>query len=260
MLQRDSKVDGSGLQLGCCATLVVNERKMRIRASTLGMLQAVTISVTTMASVLLVVGLRPNRKRFIPFYSDASHNEPERSVLSLGENAALVFGTLTQTAEYEWLRALAKRSGNENMRVFVKMYGWCGAVAMTCWFVTANVPTVRPVIEVHQLGASLLMVALAGQGSLKWWMVGRLHGAFGTGGRGWIRWQRTVRAGVAGVLWMAVFGTWICFVGRRRFGIMALVKVMTAFVYAGTVAAISLMVLTAVDVKGQWVELLVDAE
>lgn len=218
-------------------------------------LQAVTISVTTVGSIALVMVLRPGRKRRLPFYSDATHGEPERSVLSVGENVGWVLGAATQMTEHLWLRAVGrKRAAGATVRRAVRVYGWCGAAAMGAWVVTANVPTVAPVIWVHQLAASVLMVALAAQGSVKWWLAGRgrLGAALGGGGGGgwWERCARTVRAAVAAALWVAVVGCWVCYYYARR----RAAAVMAALVYCATGAAVALMALTAVDVRGQWVE------
>lgn len=63
---------------------------MRVAAYRISLLFAGSVALATLGGVGLVSVLRPHtRRRPLPFYSDATHSEPERTLLSLCENFAL---------------------------------------------------------------------------------------------------------------------------------------------------------------------------
>lgn len=157
--------------------------QVRIRSSILPALQAVLTGSSTLLGILLVLLWRPNRVRYFPFYSDASHNDPERVLLAVGENLACFFMPLVAIAEHlHQLRCLETstssrpiapkglrwvlRFGLSTLTV-VRLNFFATLFTTVFFFVTANVPSKRPFTPPHQLAASGLIFTYSIQSILK---------------------------------------------------------------------------------------------
>lgn len=124
---------------------------------------------------------RPKRSRLIPFYSDASHNDPERIIVSWGENMACFFMPLVALVEYMQQSRLADSVGRpiappmlrclvparvSTHNVVLLNFVFTAATTMF-FFTTANVPSKFPYTTVHQFAASALIFTYAVQATLK---------------------------------------------------------------------------------------------
>lgn len=159
-----------------------NYFRLEIRASILPALQAILTGFSTALAVLLVVLWRPKRTRFIPFYSDATHNDPERIILAVGENLACFFMPLVALIEYVQQARLAllypRLSAPRLLLCFfpihvlstraVVLANFVVTSATTLFFfVTANVPSRHPYTQPHQFAASALILVYALQATFK---------------------------------------------------------------------------------------------
>lgn len=144
--------------------------------------QAVLTGSSTAVGVLLVVLWRPGRKRWLPFYSDATHNDPERIVLAWGENCACFFMPLVALVEFMHQSRLSANAPTRPavprpLRYFVPARATTyhivivnflfTAVTTLFFFTTANVPSKHPYTSPHQLAASALIFVYAVQATLK---------------------------------------------------------------------------------------------
>lgn len=157
--------------------------RFRFRACILPILQAVLTSISTTLGVILVVQWHPKRTQYIPFYSDATHNDPERIILAIGENLACFFMPLVALAEFLHHSCLAishtrPALGTRLFRILpinrvpttrhlvLTNFAFTSATAI-CFFVTANVPSKYPYTFLHQCAASSLIFMYAVQAVLK---------------------------------------------------------------------------------------------
>lgn len=227
--------------------------RLEIRVWILPALQALFTFLSTTAGVLLVILWRPNRARPFPFYSDATHHDPERIILAIGENLACFFLPLVALAEYLQQSRLATVHPTAALGKWARRVwpGWrcmtrdvavanfvCSWLTTVFFFMTANLPSTGLWIPPHQFAASMLILMYAVQGSLRAVLAvtfgnyevgigGRgdvEEGGVGTekgvvkegGGKGgwWRRHHVKVRVVVAGYLWWSLVLTWVCYVGR----------------------------------------------
>lgn len=226
---------------------------LRLRAWPIAVLHALATGISTAGGVLLVVALRPQRARTLPFYSDASHADPERTLLALGENLACLLLPLViafERAQHaRLLRDVPDGRGWGSCANFARANFAAALGVLACFFITANVPTIRPWIPLHQLAASGLMVGYAVQATCR----ARLAGPFRLAGA-----PPAVRIGIAGALWGALAVTWMCYAGlvatgsqwgRFRALRLALSTAMAAVVHVATLACVGLMAILARDLR-----------
>lgn len=268
--------------------------RIQFRASLLPLLQALLTGFSTGLAVLLVILWRPERSRVIPFYSDATHNEPERVILALGENLACFLMPLVALAEHLQQARLATLFPRAALprcllcalpaplaasRVLARMNLIVTLSTTLFFFITANVPSKFPYTKPHQFAASGLIFCYALQASLKAILArafcnydpAAVRAAEGDGegfdwegrkGGWWERHHMKVRACIAGALWMSLFFTWVCFVGRvttREWGEAydgfrdALSVGMAVIVHVATTSCLVLMAVMTVDLREEWV-------
>jgi hypothetical protein len=249
--------------------------------------QAVLTAGSTGLGVLLVCLWRPDRVRHIPFYSDASHNDPERILLGIGENMACFFMPLVATAEFlHQSRVCAELSCPKPqpprlLRWMVRcgmkttdLVRWNFIVTLATtifFFVTANVPSKRPWTPPHQFSASALILTYALQATLKAILAGTFNNyqawpessprsRNGAARRAWEQWHMLLRLLLAGTLWFALVATWLCYMGRLHAVRMSwildaarlrrtLSTAMAIIVHFATTACVLLMVVMAVDMR-----------
>lgn len=157
--------------------------RLQFRSFILPALQAFFTALSTALGVILVVIWRPKRTRYIPFYSDASHNDPERIILAIGENIACFFMPLVALAEFlqqsrlavshtypalgSWVhRFFPSNRIPTTRRIVVANFVFTSATTLF-FFVTANVPSKYPYTPPHQFAASALIFMYAMQATLK---------------------------------------------------------------------------------------------
>lgn len=227
--------------------------RLELRVWILPALQALFTLLSTTTGVALVILWRPKRARLFPFYSDATHNDPERIILAFGENIACFFLPLVSLAEYlqqsrlaslhptpaltAWMRRVTPglRYTTRDVAYANFLSSWFTTVF---FFVTANLPSKGLWIPPHQFAASMLILMYAVQGSLRAILAetfGNYELAMGKGdveegqvGKGdgvrggwWSRHHLKIRILVAGYLWGSLVLTWVCYVGRlvtRKWG------------------------------------------
>lgn len=154
--------------------------RFTLRSSVLPALQAVLTGGSTGLAVVLVALWRPSRSRALPFYSDATHHDPERIVLCVGENLACFLMPLVACAEYlQQMRlaggaprsALQTRLGGAaawpSTEAVVRCNFAVTAATTLFFFVTANVPSKFPYTAPHQFAASALILMYAVQATCK---------------------------------------------------------------------------------------------
>lgn len=304
----------------------VGAHRIEFRTWLLPALQAVLTGSSTALAVLLVVAWRPNRSRVIPFYSDASHSDPERVVLAVGENMACFFMPIVALAEYLQQSRLALEHPRPfaprlfpcllplpahwlSTRAIVHANAIATASTTVFFFITANVPSKHPFTKPHQFAASALIFVYALQATLKALLAQTFSnykldvahdneigarrqdfpgasedestgygdsktresgvGKHKIGSFGW--WNRhhlKVRLLIAGVLWLSLITTWICFMGRvllrrteaeyewARDVREGLSLTMAVIVHAATGSCVVLMAIMAVDMRHERVILL----
>lgn len=143
--------------------------RIHLRAFPLAFCYALFTLISTTCGVLLVLHFRPSRKRMFPFYSDATQHDPERTILGLLQNVACFLGPPTCMFEHLFhtsyasihpLPYLPKLSVLHTLSThhvsLIHLY--TSLFTTLAFFLTANLPTIRPFIPAHQLAASLLLV------------------------------------------------------------------------------------------------------
>jgi hypothetical protein len=269
--------------------------RVELRTSILPAVQAVLTGGSTLLGVVLVCMWRPDRARHVPFYSDATHNDPERVILGIGENLACFLTPLVATVEFlhqsrvcETLtppRPLAPKAlrcilgcGVKTMDI-VRLNGFVTACTSVFFFVTANVPSSWPFTPPHQIAASALIFMYAVQSTLKAILAATFNNypTPGVGGvnptknsailRAWERYHMMVRLTLSGMLWFALVSTWVCVMGRahaHRFQSFlnvdafqaTLSTLMAVIVHIATVSCVTLMAVMAVDMRDDRIVLL----
>lgn len=219
--------------------------------------QAVLTGASTLLGVVLVLLWRPDRARVVPFYSDSSHNDPERVLLACGENMACFFMPLVALLEYlhqsrllaaapsappappprlRWLARAGLGTGT-----LVRLNFATTLATTACFFVTANVPSKRPFTPPHQLAASGLILLYAVQSVLKAVLAATFDNYRGDGAaapdaaggkaaaggaarwlRAWDRHHMRLRMLLVYVLWLSLAGTWLTFAGRKLVALLEL--------------------------------------
>lgn len=159
------------------------DKRIVVRSSLFPAAQAILTGCSTLSGILMVLMWRPDRPRLTPFYSDATHNDPERVILALGENMACFFMPLVAVVEYmhhlrlcaaapsrlslpRWLRYFPGKLMPTTDTV-VKVNFAVTLLTTVFFFITANVPSRRPFTFPHQMAASGLILAYSIQSSLK---------------------------------------------------------------------------------------------
>lgn len=226
--------------------------RLELRMSTLPLIQAVLTGLSTGLGVLLVILWRPNRKRFIPFYSDASHNDPERIILACGENLACIFMPIVAICEYlhhtrlldnlsiSTLPILSSiRCIKPSPKFLIRTNVLFTSTTSIFFFLTSNVPSKYPATKIHQFAASSLILFYAIQATLKAILsvlfnnykreqteedpldeIGKVEKKMpykhilGRLETWWHKHHLKIRISIAVMLWIALIGTWICFSGR----------------------------------------------
>ena len=221
-----------------------------LKASVVPLLQATLTCFATLTGVLLALQA-PNRSRFFPFYSDASHKDPSRVILCLLENLACFFTPLTATLEYLHHGSLARKLYHpaltrlkhqqvlENhfqkqasapthpltLSSVIRLYYMCGLTIVAARFITANVPS-WPLLfsPVHQVAASSLLFLFATLSTLKVHLAD-IFDNYKTTSRDpsctswlstcWSRIHRPVRRAIAGALWILLLATFSAHFGRK---------------------------------------------
>lgn len=223
--------------------------QINFRSSVLPALQCFLTTLSTCLGVTLVILWRPNRTRKLPFYSDATHNDPERILLACGENLACMCTPLVAIAEYLHHTRLLNVSNQISvchipilrLRVRTRVLVMCNFVVTlftTCFFfVTANVPSKHPATFVHQTAASALILFYALQATCKLLLAHAFKNytshmqdaekvhmdtscdiettSFKCRRASW--WDThhlKLRLLIALALWTALLGTWVCYMGR----------------------------------------------
>lgn len=222
--------------------------RLTIKAAYFPLFQAALTGTSTAIAVLLVTLWRPNRSRHLPFYSDATHNDPERIILACGENLACMLMPIVAIVEYlHQSRLLAGAPKHARLscfpcrlvstRVFVKANFVVTLLTSIFFFITANVPSIYPSTRIHQFAASSLILFYALQATFKAVLAsafsnyrvraadvehashadeeGLLPKAVSAAGPSsiWDRHHMIVRVGLAVALWGVLLGTWVCFMG-----------------------------------------------
>lgn len=226
--------------------------RLELRMSILPLAQAILTGLSTGMGVLLVILWRPNRKRFIPFYSDSSHNDPERIILACGENLACMFMPVVAICEYLHHTRLSNNLSISSLSILssircikpspkflIRANVLFTSTTSIFFFLTSNVPSKYPATKVHQFAASSLILFYAIQATLKAILsvlfnnykreqtdedpfdeiekVDKKMPSKQIRGRletWWHKHHLKVRISIAVILWIALIGTWICFSGR----------------------------------------------
>jgi hypothetical protein len=209
--------------------------------------QAVLTGSSTVLGIVLVILWRPDRPRHIPFYSDATHNDPERVLLGCGENLACFFMPIVALVEYlhqvrmlmttaavrpappRGLRWLVRPGITTSMVIHLNFFFTLATTLF--FFVTANVPSKRPFTPPHQFAASALIVTYAVQSTLKAILASTFSNYRPERGgptapksvpvhasawvRQWDRHHMKLRMALVCALWWSLLGTWLTFVARK---------------------------------------------
>lgn len=244
---------------------------------------------------------RPNRVRAVPFYSDASHNDPERVILASGENMACFFMPLVAIAEYLHLSRIATATGFQrtivprSLQWFLRpstslrdviICNFIVTISTTAFFfVTANVPSKRPLTPPHQFAASGLIFAYSIQSTLKAILATTFKNYNYSGlsqtshhltdkngakrasticsviGHTWEQHHMLIRITLTYSLWFSLVATWICYAGRVLAKKLALSNAqdirsffatsMAVVVYGATMSCVVLMVIMSVDMRNE---------
>jgi hypothetical protein len=259
--------------------------KVGFRSCVFPACQAVLTGSSTFLGIVLVLLWRPDRARKIPFYSDSSHNDPERVLLACGENLACFFMPLVALLEYlhqsRMLAATAAvspnpprklrwllRSGLSTAAVIQLNFAFT-LVTTIFFFVTANIPSKWPFTLTHQFAASGLIVTYSVQSVLKAVLANTFNNYEDNANastlktsavkRIWERYHMRVRLSLVYVLWVSLLGTWLTFAGGKLvtwFSMSdgaakrAMMSASMAFIlYAATTACVVLMVVMAIDMR-----------
>ena len=219
---------------------------MRSGAYRIAQLHAIAVGTATLGGVLLVLYLHPKiQRRPLPFYSDATHHEPERTLLALAENLGLALLPLVGLSE----RAQHERLLGSPLPRVAQVNSMATLLAFVCFWGTANTPTVAPYISAHQLAASSLMACYAVQASCK----ARIARTIGS--RAAPHW---VRSGIAIALWGSIIATLASFWLPKIMGASYQVRVfaigvMAAAVHIATACCVALMAILARDLRNETV-------
>lgn len=238
--------------------------------------------------VVLMILWRPNRHRYVPFYSDSSHLDPERVLLACGENMACFFMPIVAVVEYlhqtrllfetaavrpnppRTLRWLARP--RVTTRHIILLNFASTFVTTAAFFVTANLPSKRPFTPPHQLAASGLILFYAMQSVFKAILASTfdnyapaLQVNRSPAEMWWEKHHMTLRLTLVVLLWLSLIGTWLTFIGRKVvvFFNMSdptakrafLAMSMALIVYVATASCVTLMLVMAVDMRGDYVTL-----
>lgn len=219
---------------------------MRTGAYRIAQLHAIAVGTATLGGVITVLYLRAKtRRRPVPFYSDATHNDPERTLLALAENLGLALLPLVALSE----RAQHERLMGAPLPIVAQLNSLTTFLAFIAFWGTANTPTVKPYITTHQLAASSLMVLYAIQATCKA-RIARIIGS-----RAAPHWVRNL---IATALWGAIVATMASFWVPRLLGSSNKVRtvmtgVLAACVHIATASCIALMFILARDLRHETV-------
>lgn len=244
--------------------------------------QALLTGCSTVMGVVLMVLWRPDRARYVPFYSDSSHSDPERVLLACGENVACFFMPLVALFEYlhqtrvlaetaavrpsppPTLRWLARPRVTTRHLILINLAA--SSANTVAFFITANLPSKRPFTPYHQLAASGLILFYAVQSICKAILASTFNN-YGGGVQGnrsqlemwWERHHMKLRLTVVYVLWLSLVGTWMTFAGRKVVVLFDmehpstkrafLATSMAIIVYFATAACVTLMFVIAIDMR-----------
>lgn len=273
----------------CTLRVGASMTRITIQSSLLPLLQAFLTGTSTALGVMLVVLWRPQRTRALPFYSDASHNDPERIILSSGENLACMLMPLVAIIEYlHHSRLLTFPHRQLHFRFLpsvsssnlVRLNFFVTACTTIFFFITANVPSRFPATRLHQFAASALILFYALQATCKAilaYVFSNYRRVDTDPEKGdttlqstprhfskiklfWDRHHMKLRVLLASALWSVLIGTWICFTGRVitqgwGSGYQALRNgfsvCMAAMVHVATLSCVALMGIMAVDMRDE---------
>lgn len=257
-------------------------QKVHLRTSIFPACQALLTGCSTLMGVVLMILWRPDRPRYVPFYSDASHKDPERVLLACGENVACFFMPLVALFEYlQQTRVLAETAALRpnpppslrwlahprlTTRHFILLNFAATSANTVAFFITANLPSKRPFTPYHQLAASGLIFFYAVQSVCKAILASTFNN-YTSGLQGnrsqlemwWERHHMKLRMTLVYVLWLSLVGTWMTFAGRKVVVLFDmehpsakrafLAMCMAIVVYFATTACVTLMFVIAIDMR-----------
>lgn len=206
-------------------------------------LHAIATFCATFGGVVLVALLRPDR-RAVPFYSDASHRDPERVILALFENLACLLLPAVGLGE----RAQHIRLLGQPLPLIARINSVATAATAACFYITANTPTLQPWIALHQFAASGLLVGYSIQAVCKLRIAKHTRTAAA---------PRPVRTIIALALCCATVVVFLAFATRtvvpRTLDKLRVhsISAMATAVHVATAASVALMAVLARDLRNE---------